>query len=94
MSQIKVYIHRNNGKFCCFTVLFSLSQAEDEFRDKLSPIVISLNFSLDPRSTVAQTALRPVLNYQTEQLIKQKVCVFLSFLEKMPVDETIKDHAV
>lgn len=59
------------------TVLFSVLQAEDEFRDKLSPIVISLNFSLDPQATVAQTALRPVLNYQTQQLIEQKVCVLL-----------------
>lgn len=63
----------------CFTVgFFSVLQAEDEFRDKLSPIVISLNFSLDPRAPVDQTGLRPVLNYQTEQLIEQKVCILLT----------------
>ncbi len=50
-----------------------LLQAEEEFRDKLSPIYISLNFSLDPRAPVDQHGLRPVLNYDTEQLIEQKV---------------------
>lgn len=55
----------------CLSV--SLSQAEDEFRDKLSPIFISLNFSLDPRASVDQHGLRPVLNYKTEQQIQQKV---------------------
>lgn len=51
-----------------------LLQAEEEFRDKLSPIYISLNFSLDPQAPVDQHGLRPILNYQTEQLIEQKVC--------------------
>lgn len=52
----------------------SLLQAEEEFRDKLSPIYISLNFSLDPLAQVDQHGLRPVLNYHTEQFIQQKVC--------------------
>lgn len=94
-SQIKIYIYRNNGKFWrmtgvyCLTVLFSVLQAEDEFRDKLSPIFISLNFSLDPRATVAQTGLRPVLNYQTEQLIEQKVCVVLKKIKKTNQEKTV-----
>lgn len=82
MSHIKINIHS----------LYSVLQAEDEFRDKLSPIVISLNFSLDPQSVVAQTALRPVLNYQTEQLIEQKVCVLLlkNINRKQTLHKTIK----
>lgn len=52
-------------------------QAEEEFRDKLSPIYISLNFSLDPHAQMDQHGLRPVLNYQTEQHIVQKVCTAL-----------------
>lgn len=52
----------------------SLLQGEDEFRDKLSPIYISLNFSLDPQAPVDQHGLRSILDYQTEQLIEQKVC--------------------
>lgn len=48
-------------------------QGEEEFRDKLSPINISLNFSLDPHVTAAQHHLRPILNYQTQQLIEQTV---------------------
>lgn len=54
---------------------FSLLQGEEEFRDKLSPIYISLNFSLDPQAPVDQHGLRPILNYQTEQLIEQKVSI-------------------
>lgn len=52
----------------------ALLQGEDEFRDKLSPIYISLNFSLDPLAPVDQHGLSPILNYQTEQLIQQRVC--------------------
>lgn len=53
----------------------SLLQGEEEFRDKLSPISISLNFSLDPHALVDQHSLRPILNYGTEQRVVQKVCV-------------------
>lgn len=59
-----------------FTHAVSVLQGEEEFRDKLSPIYISLNFSLDPQAPVDQHGLRPILNYQTEQLIEQKVCTF------------------
>lgn len=54
----------------------SLLQGEEEFRDKLSPIYISLNFSLDPHAPVDHHGLRPILNYETEQLIEQKVRPF------------------
>lgn len=54
-------------------MLLSMSQGEEEFRDKLSPIYISFNFSLDPQASVDRHGLRPILNYQTEQLIEQKV---------------------
>lgn len=56
-------------------LLLSLFQPEEEFRDKLSPIYISLNFSLDPQAPLDQHGLRPILNYETEQLIEQKVCI-------------------
>ncbi|XP_062271755.1 integrin alpha-5-like [Scomber scombrus] len=52
-------------------------RGEEEFRDKLSPIYISLNFSLDPQAPVDQHGLRPILNYQTEQLIQQKAQIQL-----------------
>ncbi|KAM7402700.1 hypothetical protein PAMP_017915 [Pampus punctatissimus] len=59
-----------NGERSCHDAKVYL-RGEDEFRDKLSPIYISLNFSLDPQAPVDQHGLRPVLNYQTEQLIEQ-----------------------
>ena len=53
---------------------FSLKcQGEKAFRDKLTPIVITLSFSLDPQAPVDSHGLQPILNYQTKQLIEQKV---------------------
>lgn len=48
-------------------------QNESEFRDKLSPIHIALNFSLDPRAPVDSHGLRPVLHYQSKSRIEDKV---------------------
>ncbi|XP_028261856.1 integrin alpha-5-like isoform X2 [Parambassis ranga] len=50
---------------------------EEEFRDKLSPISISLNFSLDTQAPLDRHGLSPILNYQTEQLIQQKAQIQL-----------------
>ncbi|XP_037639371.1 integrin alpha-5-like [Sebastes umbrosus] len=65
-----------NGERSCHDTKIYL-RAEDEFRDKLSPIFISLNFSLDPHASVDQHGLRPVLNYDTEQCIQQKAQIQL-----------------
>ncbi|XP_061901299.1 integrin alpha-5-like [Entelurus aequoreus] len=65
-----------NGERLCHDTKVYL-RAEEEFRDKLSPIFISLNFSLDPQAPVDQYGLRPILNYQTEQLIEQKAQIQL-----------------
>lgn len=48
-------------------------QDEKDFRDKLSPIFVALNFSLNPQSAADRYSLRPILNYQTAELIEQKV---------------------
>lgn len=50
-------------------------QSEGEFRDKLSPIYVTLNFSLDPLAPLDLHGLRPILKYQTTHLIEQKVCI-------------------
>ncbi|KAI3370475.1 hypothetical protein L3Q82_025239, partial [Scortum barcoo] len=60
-----------NGELSCHDTKIYL-RSEEEFRDKLSPIYISLNFSLDPHASVDQHGLRPILNYQTEERIEQK----------------------
>ncbi|XP_073324577.1 integrin alpha-5-like [Pagrus major] len=65
-----------NGTPSCHDAKIYL-RAEEEFRDKLSPIYISLNFSLDPQASVDQHGLRPVLDYQTEQRIEQKAQIQL-----------------
>ncbi|XP_068172455.1 integrin alpha-5-like [Antennarius striatus] len=66
----------SNGERSCYDTTIYL-RAEEEFRDKLSPIYISLNFSLDSSAPVNQHGLRPVLNYQTEQRIEQKAQIQL-----------------
>ncbi|XP_053296656.1 integrin alpha-5 isoform X1 [Pleuronectes platessa] len=65
-----------NGEPSCHDSMIYL-RGEEEFRDKLSPIHISLNFSLDPQAAVAEHGLRPILDYQTVQLIEQKAHIQL-----------------
>ncbi|XP_029422432.1 integrin alpha-5 isoform X2 [Nannospalax galili] len=50
---------------------------ESEFRDKLSPIHIALNFSLDPKAPTDSHGLQPVLHYQTKSRIEDKAQILL-----------------
>ncbi|XP_077779873.1 integrin alpha-5 isoform X1 [Podarcis muralis] len=50
---------------------------ETEFRDKLSPIHLSLNFSLDPEAPQDAHGLQPILNYLTHNHIEQKAQIQL-----------------
>lgn len=50
---------------------------ESEFRDKLSPIHIALNFSLDPKAPVDSYGLRPVLHYRSKRRIEDKAQILL-----------------
>uniref|UniRef100_A0A672ZGT0 Integrin subunit alpha 5 n=1 Tax=Sphaeramia orbicularis TaxID=375764 RepID=A0A672ZGT0_9TELE len=74
-SLVKSFNLTNGQRLCHDAKIYLLG--EEEFRDKLSPIYISLNFSLDPEAPVDQHGLRPILNYQTEQLIQQKAQIQL-----------------
>lgn len=74
-SLLKTFSLPNGERLCHETKVYL--RGEEEFRDKLSPIYISLNFSLDPHAPVDQHGLSPVLNYQTEQRIEQKAQIQL-----------------
>uniref|UniRef100_A0A667WGY5 Integrin subunit alpha 5 n=1 Tax=Myripristis murdjan TaxID=586833 RepID=A0A667WGY5_9TELE len=74
-SLSKTFRLANGGRMCHDAKIYLRS--DDEFRDKLSPIYVSLNFSLDPRAPVDQHGLSPILNYQTAQLIEQKAQIQL-----------------
>ncbi|XP_057702075.1 integrin alpha-5-like isoform X1 [Corythoichthys intestinalis] len=74
-SLVKTFSLANGHRLCHDTRIYL--RAEGEFRDKLSPIFISLAFSLDPQAPEDQYGLRPILNYQTEQLIEQKAQIQL-----------------
>uniref|UniRef100_A0A3Q3A848 Integrin, alpha 5 (fibronectin receptor, alpha polypeptide) n=1 Tax=Kryptolebias marmoratus TaxID=37003 RepID=A0A3Q3A848_KRYMA len=50
---------------------------EKDFRDKLSPIFVAFNFSLDPKAAADSHGLRPILNYQTTNIIVQKAQILL-----------------
>uniref|UniRef100_A0AAQ4Q1D6 Integrin, alpha 5 (fibronectin receptor, alpha polypeptide) n=1 Tax=Gasterosteus aculeatus aculeatus TaxID=481459 RepID=A0AAQ4Q1D6_GASAC len=52
-------------------------RAEKDFRDKLSSIYVALNFSLDPKAAADSHGLRPILNYQTTNVIEQKAQILL-----------------
>ncbi|XP_075997303.1 integrin alpha-5-like [Genypterus blacodes] len=74
-SLVKTFSLVKGERLCHETSIYL--RGEDEFRDKLSPIYISLNFSLDPLASADQHGLRPILNYQTEQLIQQRAQIQL-----------------
>ncbi|XP_041701682.1 integrin alpha-5-like [Coregonus clupeaformis] len=65
-----------NGEHVCYDTKIYLRD-DKEFRDKLSSIYISLNFSLDPQAAFDSHGLRPILNYQTTELIEQKAQILL-----------------
>ncbi|KTG42334.1 hypothetical protein cypCar_00004285 [Cyprinus carpio] len=62
-------------KVCSDTKIYL--RDEKDFRDKLSPIFIALNFSLNPQAAADRYGLRPILNYQTAELIEQKAQILL-----------------
>ncbi|XP_067096941.1 integrin alpha-5 [Osmerus mordax] len=66
---------RNGERVCQDTKIYL--RDEKEFRDKLSSIYIALNFSLDPNAAADSHGLRPILNYQTTELIEQKAQILL-----------------
>uniref|UniRef100_A0A3P8U0R4 Integrin subunit alpha 5 n=1 Tax=Amphiprion percula TaxID=161767 RepID=A0A3P8U0R4_AMPPE len=74
-SLVKTFSLANGERLCHDSKIYL--RAEEEFRDKLSPIYISLNFSLDPQAPLDQHGLSPILNYHTEQLIEQKAQIQL-----------------
>ncbi|CAL8335859.1 unnamed protein product [Merluccius merluccius] len=74
--RLLVSFSLDNGGHVCHNSKIYL-RGEEEFRDKLSPIYISVNFSLDPNAPLAQHGLKPILNYHTQQLIQQKAQIQL-----------------
>uniref|UniRef100_A0A8P4KPU4 Integrin, alpha 5 (fibronectin receptor, alpha polypeptide) n=1 Tax=Dicentrarchus labrax TaxID=13489 RepID=A0A8P4KPU4_DICLA len=56
---------------------FFLLQDEKDFRDKLSSIYVALNFSLDPKAAADSHGLRPILNYQSANVVEQKAQILL-----------------
>uniref|UniRef100_A0A3P8UD94 Integrin, alpha 5 (fibronectin receptor, alpha polypeptide) n=1 Tax=Amphiprion percula TaxID=161767 RepID=A0A3P8UD94_AMPPE len=62
---------RHGERVCSHTKIYL--RDEKEFRDKLSSIFVALNFSLDPKAAADSHGLRPILNYQTTNVIEQKV---------------------
>ncbi|XP_014002216.1 integrin alpha-5 [Salmo salar] len=66
---------RSGERVCHETKIYL--RDDKEFRDKLSSIYISLNFSLDPQAAFDSHGLRPILNYQTIELIEQKAQILL-----------------
>uniref|UniRef100_A0A9J8BH39 Integrin, alpha 5 (fibronectin receptor, alpha polypeptide) n=1 Tax=Cyprinus carpio carpio TaxID=630221 RepID=A0A9J8BH39_CYPCA len=65
----------NGARVCSDTKIFL--RDEKDFRDKLSPIFVALNFSLNLQAAADRYGLRPILNYQTAELIEQKAQILL-----------------
>ncbi|XP_063284482.1 integrin alpha-5 [Pelobates fuscus] len=75
-NMIQTIHLRNEGQEECRNLKIYL-QDESEFRDKLSPIYIALNFSLDPKAPADTHGLLPIFNYQTKNYIEQKAQIQL-----------------
>ncbi|XP_053157201.1 integrin alpha-5 [Hemicordylus capensis] len=67
---------RNGANSACNEMKIYLRN-ESEFRDKLSPIYLSLNFSLDPEAPRDAHGLQPILDYHTHNHIEQKAQIQL-----------------
>uniref|UniRef100_A0A674HWE8 Integrin subunit alpha 8 n=1 Tax=Terrapene triunguis TaxID=2587831 RepID=A0A674HWE8_9SAUR len=50
---------------------------ETEFRDKLSPISVSLNYSLDESTFVDDLAVKPILNYYQESTVREQAYILV-----------------
>ncbi|XP_012690438.1 integrin alpha-5-like [Clupea harengus] len=74
-SLIRSLTVPNGARHCHETKIYL--RDEKEFRDKLSAIYVALNFSLDPQAASDKHGLRPILNYQTTELIEQKAQILL-----------------
>ncbi|KAM9828983.1 integrin alpha-5 [Syngnathus typhle] len=66
---------RHGERVCNHTKIYL--RDEKEFRDKLSSILVALNFSLDSKAAADQHGLRPILNYQSANNIEQKAQILL-----------------
>ncbi|KAE8292863.1 Integrin alpha-5 Fibronectin receptor subunit alpha Integrin alpha-F [Larimichthys crocea] len=66
---------RHGERVCDNTKIYL--KEEKDFRDKLSSIYVALNFSLDPKAAADSHGLRPILNYQTTNVIEQKAQILL-----------------
>ncbi|KAJ8260157.1 hypothetical protein GJAV_G00177730 [Gymnothorax javanicus] len=65
----------NGARVCQETKIYL--RGEKEFRDKLSSIYTSFNFSLNPEAPADSHGLRPIINYQGAELIEQKAQILL-----------------
>ncbi|KAK2851818.1 hypothetical protein Q5P01_008094 [Channa striata] len=73
---LQMSLRVRHGKSECYNTRIYLRDEKD-FRDKLSPIYVALNFSLDPNAAADSHGLRPVLNYQTTNVYEQKAQILL-----------------
>ncbi|XP_026092705.1 integrin alpha-5-like [Carassius auratus] len=74
-SLLRTLTVPNGARVCSDTKIYLRN--EKDFRDKLSPIFVALNFSLNPQAAADRYGLRPILNYQTAELIEQKAQILL-----------------
>ncbi|KAJ4919224.1 hypothetical protein JOQ06_022608, partial [Pogonophryne albipinna] len=73
---------RHGERVCNNTKIYL--RDEKDFRDKLSSIYVALNFSLDPKAAADSHGLRPILNYQTTNVIEQKALREVSHVSGKP----------
>ncbi|XP_069509319.1 integrin alpha-5 [Ambystoma mexicanum] len=76
-AHLTQIVHIRNGALEECREMKIYLREESEFRDKLSPIFISLNFSLDAQAPSDAYGLQPILNYLATDYIEQKTQIQL-----------------
>ncbi|XP_061695593.1 integrin alpha-5 isoform X1 [Syngnathoides biaculeatus] len=74
LLQGSIRVHHGE-RVCKHTKIYL--RDEKDFRDKLSSILVALNFSLDSNAAADSHGLRPILNYQSPNIIEQKAQILL-----------------
>uniref|UniRef100_A0AAV2LZC2 Integrin alpha-2 domain-containing protein n=1 Tax=Knipowitschia caucasica TaxID=637954 RepID=A0AAV2LZC2_KNICA len=76
LPRLQKSVRVRHGQRTCDHKMIYL-RGEKEFRDKLSPIYVAFNYSLDPTAAEDSHGLRPILNYHTTNVIEQKAQILL-----------------
>ncbi|NWS42192.1 ITA8 protein, partial [Probosciger aterrimus] len=76
-SEISLRQENTDKKMCVCVDIYRYIYDETEFRDKLSPININLNYSLDESSFEDSWTVKPILNYYQKSSLTEQAYILV-----------------